>query len=139
MNNCLFCHNINKNNILTENEHFFVILDIDPIQQGHILIISKKHYTDIREIPNEILSDLFTLEKEILTILETHFNIFGTSIIQNNGGAMDKGTHFHIHLIPRYTDDNFWENQQVVQKKIDISLLKKINDFLSSQKTNEMM
>lgn len=130
MQHCIFCHNIIEDQILTESDHFFVVFDIDPIQKGHLIIISKTHYTDIRQIPNEILLDLITIEKKIITIFEYYFETLGIRIIQNNGKIMDKGTHFHVHLIPRYKNDNFWDNQKINLKHIDISLLKeKLNNI----------
>ncbi|MHC5247662.1 HIT family protein [Enterococcus sp. LJL90] len=41
------------------NGLFFVVLDIDPIQEGHLLLIAKKHYHSRIEIPEEELMDLF--------------------------------------------------------------------------------
>lgn len=37
---------------------------------------------------------------------------------------MDEGTHFHFHLIPRYIDDNFWDNQIVKEHKLSLQELK---------------
>lgn len=58
--------------------------------------------------------------------LEQNFPILGVSTIQNNGKVMDKGTHFHVHLVPRYADDGFWLNQKVFQHKIDNVLISKV-------------
>ncbi|WNF90438.1 HIT family protein [Vagococcus fluvialis] len=58
MENCIFCHHIEATNILAESTYFFAVFDIDPIQTGHILVISKKHYETMLDIPNEILLDL---------------------------------------------------------------------------------
>ncbi|WP_311867820.1 HIT family protein [Vagococcus carniphilus] len=98
---------------------------MDPIQNGHIIIISKKHYLDIRDIPENELLDLINLEKKLITILEDNFNLLGVSVLQNNGKTMDQGTHFHIHLVPRYSNDYFWENHEVEKIQFDLDLLKR--------------
>lgn len=123
---CIFCNELLEEQILIESNNYNVVFDIDPIQFGHLLIISKKHVMDIREISTSQLIELIELEKSIINIFEKHFSITGVSVIQNNGTIMDKGTHFHVHLIPRYADDNFWENQIVKEQKISLQELQSI-------------
>lgn len=113
MKNCVFCHAITAEQICMETENFRVILDIDPIQTGHLLILSKNHIVDRRELTAQQCMELMNLEKLLIEKLEQHFDVRNVSIIQNNGPIMDEGTHFHVHVIPRYVDDRFWDNQQV--------------------------
>lgn len=125
---CIFCNDINKQQILAATENFIVVYDINPIQTGHLLIISKSHYENIRNVPSTILIELIKLEQKLVEIIENNFNVLGISIIMNNGDVMDEGTHFHVHMIPRYKKDAFWDNQNVIQH--DISL-KKLSQLLS--------
>ena len=122
--NCTFCNDITEQHILIETTHFKVVFDIDPIQHGHLLIIAKQHLMDMRELSNEQLMELIQLEKVIITILDKLFSIPGVSVIQNNGTIMDAGTHFHVHLIPRYPDDQFWANQMVTEHQLSLQELK---------------
>lgn len=122
--NCIFCHDIKEDQPLTETENFKVIFDIDPIQSGHLLILSKHHYLDIRELSNPLILEFFQLQKRIIDLLEKNFAVDGVSIIQNNGKIMDEGTHLHVHIIPRYTKDAFWDNQEVVEHTLSIEKLK---------------
>ncbi|MGN7476328.1 HIT family protein [Solibacillus silvestris] len=115
---CIFCHGIKEEQVLLETGNYIVVFDIDPIQSGHLLIISKRHFEHIREVSKELLIELLDLKKKIIDLLEKSFGITGISIIQNNGAIMDEGTHFHVHLIPRYSDDLFWENQAVIEHPI---------------------
>lgn len=127
MTHCIFCQDIQPENILAQSPHFFAVLDIDPIQEGHLLLISKEHYMNLREIPSAVLLDLLELEKKMIALLEDEFDVLGVSVIQNNGKVMDVGTHFHTHIVPRYTDDQFWEHQKVLPTKIDLNqLIKKL-------------
>lgn len=123
---CVFCNEIKEKQILLETASFEVIFDIDPIQSGHLLIISKSHTDSITDLTSETLLELIILEKKIVEVLEDNFNILGVSIIQNNGKVMDDGTHFHVHVVPRYKEDKFWDNQAVIIKEIDINHLKQL-------------
>lgn len=118
---CIFCNEIKEEQILLETASFKDIFDSDPIQLGHLLIISKSHADSIIDFTSETLLELIILEKKIVEALENNFNILGVSIIQNNGKVMDDGTHFHVHVVPRYTEDKFWDNQTVAKRNIDIN------------------
>ncbi|MFL0583897.1 HIT family protein [Solibacillus silvestris] len=126
---CIFCVGIETKQILIQTDNFKVVLDIDPIQSGHLLIISKQHFMDIRELSDSALMELFKLQKQIINVYETHFSIDGLTIIQNNGAIMDEGTHFHIHIVPRYKGDEFWTSQEVNYHPISISELVKQLEF----------
>lgn len=124
MNSCLFCHDIAETAKLMESHYFFVVFDIDPIQTGHLLIISKVHVESLTDLSDAALSDLIQLEKRLIQHLETHLAIDGITVIQNNGKLMDPGTHFHVHLVPRYFEDAFWDNHQVKSLPIDSQQIK---------------
>lgn len=126
MDKCIFCHGIYNKDILLQTDNFFVIFDIDPIQEGHLLIISKKHIMNIRQLSNELLLELNILEKKLISVIETNFPVLGVTIAINNGNTMDEGVHFHVHIIPRYINDKFWENIEVNKQKLDIQKLKKL-------------
>ncbi len=120
---CCFCHDIHQENKLLETTHFFLIYDHDPIQSGHLLLISNDHIENISALTNDALNELIHLEKNIITLLEQKLPIEGLTLIQNNGKLMDAGTHFHVHFIPRYQNDNFWEGQSVSQRTLNLSQL----------------
>lgn len=106
---CIFCNIVNKTNnsyIIYENKQVIAILDIDPINEGHILIITKKHYLDLDEIPQKELSEIFILAQKIVKALKKIYPLNGYSIMQNGGGFNDIG-HFHLHIFPRYYSDGF--------------------------------
>lgn len=90
------------------------------------MTISKLHFMDVRELPDLILIELFELQKRIINLFEAHFSVDGVSIIQNNGTIIDEGTHFHVHIIPRYKGDEFWTHQKVQCHPILISELVKM-------------
>ena len=123
--NCIFCKITNKeieSNIVYENNNIIAFLDADPINEGHILIVPKKHYLDIEELPAEILNETMELSQRIVKVLKMIYNPNGYSIMQNGGEFNDIG-HFHLHIFPRYQNDGFgWisnENKIIVSKEIE--------------------
>lgn len=104
---------------LLETTYFFLIYNRDPIQVGHLLLISKEHIKTMTELSNQALSDLIYLEKNLIEFLELSLPIEDMTLIQNNGQLMDKRTHFHVHLIPRYSQDFIWEEPLVKRQEID--------------------
>lgn len=83
--------------------------DIDPIQTGHLLIISKDHFTSLAELSLPVLHELAELEQKITILMEQHRPINGVTLARNDKELMDTGTHSHSHLIPRRKDDGFWD------------------------------
>ncbi|MGM9887264.1 MAG: HIT family protein [Lactococcus sp.] len=124
MNKCIFCSEIRLDQVLLETENFKVVFDIAPVQSGHLLIISKAHIMDIRELEDSILLEMVKLEQALVRKIYESISVDGVSIIENNGSIMDEGTHLHVHLVPRYQNDKFWDNQVVVFHEGDKDLLK---------------
>lgn len=54
MKECLFCHHISEQQIPYQTEHFKLVFDIDPIQTGHLLLISKEHFDSLTQLPNPV-------------------------------------------------------------------------------------
>lgn len=106
---CTFCKIANKeieSNIVYESNNIITFLDIDPINEGHILIVPKEHYLDIEELPADILNEIMELSQRIVKALKETYKPDGYSIMQNGGKFNDIG-HFHLHIFPRYINDGF--------------------------------
>ena len=103
---CIFC-NIIKKDIksftIYEDKIISVILDINPSSNGHILILTKKHYTNIEDIDLETLNHINVITKKMYKHLRKKLNADGVTITQNNELGQDI-KHYHVHLIPRYKD-----------------------------------
>lgn len=112
---CIFCHDILEENVLYQTEHFKLVFDIDPIQTGHLLLISRKHFTSLSELPPAALHDLIETEQKLVTLLEKELPISGVTLVSNDKDLMDDGTHFHVHLIPRVKNDGFWDTIEIEQ------------------------
>ena len=73
----------------------------------------KEHYANIYELDEEVAGKIFKLAKELAIKMTDKLNCDGFNIVQNNGECAGQTVfHFHMHLIPRYKDDNqniLWE------------------------------
>lgn len=111
MNECIFCK-IVKGEIpsykVWEDENYLAFLDVFPATKGHTLIIPKKHYKDIFEIPKEKLNRINEISKEIANILKEKLNAEGINILNSSGKVAQQDVfHYHLHVIPRYSKDKF--------------------------------
>ena len=84
-----------------------VILDVNPANKGHALIIPKEHFDNIYSIDAETAAKIFTIATEVAKAQKAELNPDGLNILQNNGEAAGQTVfHFHMHLVPRYIKDN---------------------------------
>lgn len=105
---CLFCKIIEgsiPSKTIYEDELVKVFLDINPNTNGHCLIIPKKHIVTVKEVDNILTTHILEVEKKIYDLLKEKLNIKGLTIVQNNELGQEV-KHYHVHLIPRYEDDN---------------------------------
>mgnify|MGYP001004178420 CR=1 FL=1 len=114
---CVFCKIANgeiPSATLYEDEDFRVVLDIGPASFGHALVLPKKHFPNIYELPEDITSRAFVLAGKTAEALKQGLNADGMNILQNNGEQAGQSVfHFHIHVIPRYNGDQVgltWES-----------------------------
>lgn len=107
---CIFCKIANgeiPSKTIYEDDDFRVILDIGPATRGHALILPKEHYKDLFEMPEEMAAKAVILAKKIAVKLKDSLHCDGLNLVQNNGSCAGQTVlHFHLHLIPRYKDDN---------------------------------
>jgi diadenosine tetraphosphate (Ap4A) HIT family hydrolase len=109
--NCIFCDIINEsgykfqieNTILYESSHFIIIPTIGPLFSGHALIVSKKHYMSIAQMPSEAINECISLMNQIAKQSQ---NIFPDLIFSEHGvcSESERGgacvIHAHVQCIP---------------------------------------
>ena len=109
MEECIFCKIINNEadcRLIFENDFIKIILDIEPINVGHVLILPKIHKDSIDDMPLNILCEVMAAAQKIVKVYKEIYKCDGYSIMQNGGSCCDFG-HFHFHVFPRYNDDGF--------------------------------
>lgn len=101
---CIFCKII-KGEIpsytVYEDELVKVFLDVNPSNNGHMLIIPKNHTLDLDTIDSSALIHIISIAKQMKKLVEDRLHADGVTLLQNNGIAQDV-KHFHLHVIPKY-------------------------------------
>ena len=92
------CHKI------WESEDFVVIEDANQKVNGHLLVVSKKHYNDFLDLPSELYRNFL----ESVSVAVEKLGIKDFNLVLNNGKfAGQVVPHFHLHILPRRVDDGF--------------------------------
>ena len=108
--NCIFCRIIKgevSSKRVYEDDKVLAILDINPANPGHILLLPKEHYMILPQIPPDLIGYMFIVAKHLSRILMKAVGSTGTNIFIANGAvAGQRAPHFMIHIIPRIDGDN---------------------------------
>lgn len=106
---CIFCR-IVKGELpaykVYEDDYVLAILDIAPVNPGHILVMPKRCMADLEEIDEVQLCYVMRLVKKIGSVLMKELHVKGYNVIINNGSVAGQLIeHFHCHVIPRLPED----------------------------------
>ena len=106
---CLFCK-IASGEIpsqkIYEDEHVLAFLDINPLTEGHTVVIPKKHAKNILDLPVEEMAPVFLAVQRVTGMLLKALSSEGFTIGINHGKISGQAVdHLHIHVIPRYKGD----------------------------------
>jgi histidine triad (HIT) family protein len=110
MPDCIFCKIIEKQipaEILFEDAHVVAVLDINPINYGHTLVIPKIHCKDFLALPEDSYHSVLHAAKIVANALVINYKLEGYNLFSNNGSIAGQSVfHFHLHVAPRYRDDD---------------------------------
>ncbi|MBQ3297417.1 MAG: HIT domain-containing protein [Bacilli bacterium] len=131
MKDCIFCKIINgelPSKTVYEDDLIKVIMNINPNTNGHLLVLPKEHFVNINDITDEIIThSLKVIRENLYPLLKEKLNCEGLTIAENNELGQEI-KHFHLHLIPRYPDDNA-DFQYDESKLIDLDeVFEKLNN-----------
>ena len=140
MENCVFCRIARKEehaSFVYEDKDVVAFLDSRPVNEGHTLVVPRKHYKTIFEVPEEEVAYLFKIVKKLAYGVSKSEKAEGISLVQNNGEAAHQIIfHFHVHIIPRYEgQDSHRPRETVEQDELD-SVAAKIRKFLDESNMN---
>jgi histidine triad (HIT) family protein len=106
---CIFCQIVKKEipaKIILENDLAMSFLDIKPVNPGHSLVIPKKHFSTIEEIPEEDLIAVVLMMKKVAQKIKDNLSYKAYNIQLNNDKiAGQEIAHLHFHIIPRLEGD----------------------------------
>lgn len=129
---CIFCQMVaGKIQVkkIYEDDLCFAILDINPANPGHILLLPKEHYPIMPIIPENEIGHLFIVARELSHALLRALGVEGTNILVANGAAAgQRAQHFMLHIIPRMEGDNV--NLQLPRKEIDENEMQEIRKLV---------
>lgn len=112
---------------IAENEHHIAFLDINPIAEGHTLIVPKKEVDYLFDLPDTLLTDTMLFAKKVASALDKSLQPLRTGVIVEGLEV----PHAHVHLVPIYS-----ETQNVsLRNKVDVSesKMKEIAEKVSQQ------
>ncbi len=108
---CIFCKIIRREapaSIVYEDEQVAAFLSNRPVNVGHTLVVPKRHYVNIYEIPEDEAVSVFRIAKRMAHAVRAAFGTEAIRLVQNNG--LDAGQvvfHMHVHVIPLNSQNRF--------------------------------
>ena len=89
-----------------EDDWVFAFMDAGQINDGHVIVASKKPYETILDIDDETTQRLFLVAKKIAHVVQKEFQAEGITLLQANQPAgWQSVPHIHVHVLPRYNND----------------------------------
>lgn len=108
---CIFCdiiHGAAEVSICYEDATAIAFMDIQPVNQGHVLVVPREHYESLEDLPREIGRHLHDVALRLAYTVKKTTNCPGMNIVVNSGAAAGQDVfHFHVHVIPRAPGDGF--------------------------------
>lgn len=132
---CIFCDILagkRDGHIVYEDKNHIAFLDKYPIDDGHTLVIPKKHYERITDMDSNDVGEIFSIVPKIAKAVLSGAGADAFSLAQNNGKAAKQIIpHVHIHIIPRYNNKGtVWTKRQIPTDDVLSELSKKIKSAL---------
>lgn len=119
-----------KNTILYENDNLEILLVTNPRSIGHTVIISKIHYKDMLEIPDNLCQEIYLIAKKTMNILKEVYKCESVYLCTMCDGPIN---HFHVQLIPRYKNELRGSKNFIKERKtytFDKEKLTKLRELL---------
>jgi len=137
MADCIFCA-MQRGEIpfveVFSTDTLFAFMDIGPMSHGHVLIVPKKHYANIFEVPPELGCEVFKVTQDIGKAIMDVTGAGGLNVVQNNFAPSGQAVfHIHWHLIPRFEGDGLlrWTPGRYENNEQMTSLADKIRKVLA--------
>ena len=140
---CVFCQIIAgkvQSRKVYEDEKVVALLDINPANPGHVLLLTKEHYSIMPQIPDDEVAYMFMVAKSLSNSMLRSIDAQGTNIIVANGiAAGQRAQHFMAHIIPRKDSDgiNFILPQKAMEEKEIEAIGNKLIAALGSDEKEE--
>jgi len=108
---CTFCDLINGAGEVStcyEDGHAVAFMDVQPVNAGHVLVVSRRHYERFEDVPPDLAMHLFRVVTRLVPAVKHVSEAEGINIVVNSGSAAGQDEpHYHVHIIPRKDGDGF--------------------------------
>jgi len=115
---CIFCKIIQgeiPSFKVYEDQDTLAFMDINPANEGHILVIPKQHAADLYTVSDQAIACTVRTAKKVAAAVQQSLNPAGLNLVQCNGPAAAQSVmHFHMHVLPRRTGDELKMNWGIV-------------------------
>lgn len=83
--------------------------------EGHLIVVPDEHFENLYDLPNNVGHHIFEISKKMALALKEVYSCDGVTLRQNNEPTGDQHAfHYHLHIFPRYENDDF--NQNMAKK-----------------------
>ena len=120
---CVFCQIVAgkvQSRKVHDDEKVIALFDINPANPGHVLLLTKEHYSIMPQVPDDEVAHTFMVAKALSNSMLRGIDAQGTNIIVANGvAAGQRAQHFMVHIIPRKENDgiNFVLPQTAMEQR----------------------
>ncbi len=111
---CLFCQIVRgevEAEVVLDEEHVVGFLDVRPVFKGHTLLVPREHVDTLTDLPEALVSPLFTTAQRVAAAMTAGLGAQGTFVAMNNVVSQSV-PHLHVHVVPRTKGDGlrgfFW-------------------------------
>jgi len=108
---CTFCeliHGSAEVSICHEDADAIAFMDIQPVNNGHVLVVPREHHESLLDVPEELGVHLFKVTMRIANAIRQVTGCEDLNIVVNSGAAAGQDEpHYHVHIIPRRVGDGF--------------------------------
>ncbi|MFA5985790.1 MAG: HIT domain-containing protein [Parcubacteria group bacterium] len=120
---CPFCDVVNISKIvLFQTDFAIAIMNLYPVTRGHLLVVPKLHVSSLSELGYSSCCDLITSIQKVTNIVKMHLKPEGVNVFLNEGKIAGQTLeHLHVHVVPRYIDDNLRNFERMNSERILLS------------------
>jgi histidine triad (HIT) family protein len=108
---CTFCdliHGAAEVSVCHEDSDAIAFMDIQPVNNGHVLVVPRQHYESLLDVPEDIGLHLFRVTMRLANAVRHVTGCDDFNIVVNSGSAAGQDEpHYHVHIIPRRAGDGF--------------------------------
>ena len=126
MADCIFCQIAEGDqdaHRIFEDDDTVAFLDLNPLADGHTLVVPKAHYRHLQDVAADDVGPLFAAVQRVTRAVQAAFDAPAATVGIHNGAAAGQAVpHLHVHVIPRHTDDGGGTLHSVIHGRAEASL-----------------